>query len=60
MVVCRPNRREEIKNFVLKAGDYIIEQKEKIKVLGVFFTSALATTLIYLTLFQRLIIECIR
>ena len=43
MVVCRPNRREEIKNFVLKAGDYIIEQKEKIKVLGVLFTSGLST-----------------
>merc|ERR1712240_606728 len=43
MVVCRPNRREEIKNFVLKAGDYIIEQKEKIKVLGVLFTSGLSS-----------------
>merc|ERR1711873_185076 len=42
MVVCRPNRREEIRNFVLRAGDYIIEQKEKIKVLGVFFTSGLS------------------
>merc|ERR1712240_339477 len=41
MVVCKPNRREEVKNFVLKAGDYIIEQKDKIKVLGVFFTSGL-------------------
>ena len=41
MVVCRPNRREEVKNFVLRAGDYIIEQKDKIKVLGVFFTSGL-------------------
>ena len=35
MVVCRSNRREETKNFVLKAGKYIIEQSEKIKVLGV-------------------------
>merc|ERR1712002_319957 len=43
MVVCRPNRREETKNFVLKAGDYIIEQTEKIKVLGVLFTSGLST-----------------
>ena len=42
MVVCRPNRRAEVKNFVLKAGDYIIEQKEKIKVLGIFFTSGLS------------------
>merc|ERR1712240_593468 len=41
MEVCRPNIREEVKNFVLRAGDYIIEQKEKIKVLGVFFTSGL-------------------
>ena len=41
MVVCRPNRRDEVKNFVLKAGDYIIEQKDKIKVLGIFFTSGL-------------------
>merc|ERR1711989_125613 len=41
MVVCRPNRREEVKNFVLRAGDYIIEQKDKIKVLGIFFTSGL-------------------
>merc|ERR1711954_532362 len=32
---------DEVKNFVLKAGDYIIEQKDKIKVLGVFFTSGL-------------------
>merc|ERR1712240_481525 len=43
MVVCRPNRRGEIRNFVLKAGYYIIEQKEKIKVLGVLFTSGLST-----------------
>merc|ERR1712240_665009 len=43
MVVCRPNRRGEIRNFVLKAGDYIIEQKDKIKVLGVLFTSGLST-----------------
>merc|ERR1712240_111360 len=43
MVVCRPNRRGEIRNFVLKAGDYIIEQREKIKVLGVLFTSGLST-----------------
>merc|ERR1712115_357336 len=42
MVVCRPNKREEVKNFVLKAGDYIIEQKEKIKVLGIYFTSGLS------------------
>merc|ERR1711895_142861 len=41
MVVCRLNRRDEVKNFVLKAGDYIIEQKDKIKVLGIFFTSGL-------------------
>merc|ERR1711954_622688 len=41
MVVCRPNRRDEVKNFVLKAGDYIIEQRDKIKVLGVYFTSGL-------------------
>merc|ERR1712177_57314 len=31
MVVCRPKKREDVKNFVLKAGDYLIEQKEKIK-----------------------------
>merc|ERR1711889_40981 len=43
MVVCRPNRREETKNLVLRAGGYIIEQTEKIKVLGVFFTSGLST-----------------
>merc|ERR1712175_28152 len=42
MVVCRPNRREETKNFVLQVGNYIIEQKEKIKVLGIFFTSGLS------------------
>merc|ERR1712177_26996 len=42
MVVCRPNRREETKNFVLKAGNYIIEQKDKIKVLGIYFTSGLS------------------
>merc|ERR1712177_33999 len=42
MVICRPNRREETKNFVLKAGNYIIEQKEKIKVLGIYFTSGLS------------------
>merc|ERR1712240_838151 len=41
MVVCKPNRREEIKNLVLRAGDYIIGQKDKIKVLGVFFSSGL-------------------
>ena len=29
MVVCRPNRRDEVKNFVLRAGDFIIEQKDK-------------------------------
>jgi len=43
MVVCRPNRREETKNLVLRARGYIIEQTEKIKVLGVFFTSGLST-----------------
>merc|ERR1712115_318821 len=42
MVVCRPIRREETKNFVLRAGKYIIEQSEKIKVLGVFFTVGLS------------------
>merc|ERR1711895_312920 len=42
MVVCRPNRREETKNFVLKAGKYVIEQKDKIKVLGIYFTSGLS------------------
>merc|ERR1711895_88532 len=42
MVVCRPNRREEIKNFVLRAGIYVIKQKDKIKVLGVYFTSGLS------------------
>merc|ERR1712115_247131 len=42
MVICRPNKREDVKNFVLKAGDYLIEQKEKIKVLGVYFTSGLS------------------
>merc|ERR1712115_533391 len=42
MVVCRPNRREETKNFVMRAGEYIIEQKDKIKVLGVYFTSGLS------------------
>merc|ERR1712240_617884 len=42
MVVCRPNKREEVKNFVLTAGEYIIEQVDKIKVLGVFFTSGLS------------------
>merc|ERR1712115_5722 len=41
MVVCRQNKRDEVKNFVLKAGDYIIEQKDKIKVLGIYFTSGL-------------------
>merc|ERR1712240_391637 len=41
MVVCKPNRRVEVKNFVLRAGDYIIGQKDKIKVLGVFFSSGL-------------------
>merc|ERR1711954_166735 len=41
MVVCRPNRRDEVKNFTLKAGEYIIEQKDKIKVLGIYFTSGL-------------------
>ena len=39
MVVCRPNKREEVKNFVLTAGEYIIEQVDKIKVLGVFLRS---------------------
>merc|ERR1712240_125815 len=42
MVVCRPNRREETKNFVMKAGNYIIEQKEKIKVLGMYLMSGLS------------------
>merc|ERR1712115_299721 len=42
MVICRPNKREDVKNFVLKAGEYLIEQKEKIKVLGVYFTSGLS------------------
>merc|ERR1712177_55040 len=42
MVVCRPNRREETKNFVLGAGKYIIKQKDKIKVLGIYFTSGLS------------------
>merc|ERR1712115_429254 len=37
----RQNKRDEVKNFVLKAGDYIIEQRDKIKVLGVYFTSGL-------------------
>merc|ERR1712240_923192 len=37
MVVCKPNRREEIKNLVLRAGEFIIGQKDKIKVLGIFF-----------------------
>merc|ERR1712240_714385 len=41
MVVCKPNRREEIKNLVLRAGEFIIGQKDKIKVLGVFFSSGL-------------------
>merc|ERR1712175_31574 len=41
MVVCRQNKRDEVKNFVLKAGDYIIEQRDKIKVLGIYFTSGL-------------------
>merc|ERR1712240_711096 len=41
MVVCKPNRREEVRNFVLRAGDYIIGQKDKIKVLGIFFSSGL-------------------
>merc|ERR1712240_551178 len=42
MVECRSNRREETKNFVLKAGKYIIEQSKKIKVLGVYFTAGLS------------------
>merc|ERR1712120_29974 len=41
MVVCRQIKRDEVRNFVLKAGDYIIEQRDKIKVLGVYFTSGL-------------------
>merc|ERR1712240_72924 len=41
MVVCKPNRREEIKNLVLRAGEFVISQKDKIKVLGVFFSSGL-------------------
>merc|ERR1712175_8816 len=41
MVVCRQNKRDEVKNFVLKAGEYIIQQRDKIKVLGVYFTSGL-------------------
>jgi len=41
MVVCKPNRRGEIKNLVLRAGEFIISQKDKIKVLGVFFSSGL-------------------
>ena len=41
MVVCRQNKRDEVKNFVLKAGEYIIEQRDKIKVLGIYFTSGL-------------------
>merc|ERR1712240_13910 len=43
MVVCRPNKRGEVQNFVLKVWEYIIEQTEKIKVLGVLFTSGLST-----------------
>merc|ERR1712240_844131 len=41
MFVCKPNRRGEIKNLVLRAGEFIISQKDKIKVLGVFFSSGL-------------------
>merc|ERR1712240_788173 len=41
MVVCKPNRRGEIKNLVLRAGEFIISQKDKIKVLGVYFSSGL-------------------
>merc|ERR1712115_313235 len=37
----RQNKRDEVKNFVLRAGEYIIEQKDKIKVLGIYFTSGL-------------------
>ena len=41
MVVCRPSKRQEVQNLILNAGDFIIEQVDKIKVLGVFFTSGL-------------------
>merc|ERR1711895_357441 len=42
MVVYRPNKRQEVQNLVLNAGEYIIEQVDKINVLGVFFTSLLS------------------
>merc|ERR1712177_105496 len=42
MVVCRPNKRQEVQNLILNAGEFIIEQVDKIKVLGVFFTSGLS------------------
>merc|ERR1712177_45991 len=41
MVVCRPSKRQEVQNLILNVGDFIIEQVDKIKVLGVFFTSGL-------------------
>ena len=41
MLTCRPQHRNIIKDIYLQAGDFIIKQSNKVKILGIYFTSGL-------------------
>ena len=41
MISCKPSLRNKVTNITLKASQYVIEQSDKIKVLGTYITSGL-------------------
>ena len=42
LIICKPIYRNNVKNVVLLANQYIIQQSTKIKILGIFITSGLS------------------
>ena len=44
LVVCKPGLRSTIRDIILQANAYTIQQSDKVKILGVYFTSGLDQT----------------
>ena len=44
IITCKPSHRHTIKDTIIQAGQHVIEQSDKLKILGVYITSGLHQT----------------
>ena len=56
LITCRPTDRQRSSSIILKAATYNIEQSNKVKVLGVYYTSGLDNTANVQNIIQKVIL----